>query len=332
MFGFYDIQMPGFIQSRITEFSNKQEGGNMIGVGIMGLLSALIVGPCITAPLVGALLFISQTQDPGLGALALFALGMGMGLPLLIVGTSAGKFLPKAGTWMDAVKAVFGVSLLAVAIWMLTRFLAPEITMTMVAFLLILSGMYITSTPLKETMTGWTRIGRGFGFILTLYGSLYLVGMAAGGQDLMQPLKGIIKISGGSSVSSSASASASDHVVFQRIKGQQGLKQALQQHKGKVVMLDFYADWCISCKEMEKYAFTHPQVLAALKGVATIQADVTDNDSIDKKLMSSFNIYGPPAILFYDRSGIEIPGTRVVGEMTGEEFAAHIIKVTAKIK
>lgn len=327
MFGFYDLQMPAFIQSRLSEFSNKQEGGNLIGVAIMGLLSALIVGPCITAPLVGALLFISQSGDPELGALALFALGMGMGLPLLIIGTSAGKFLPKAGAWMDAVKAVFGVGLLAVAIWMLERFLASEIIMSLIALLLIVSGMYILSAQVKENISGWGRIARGMGFILTLYGSFYLVGMAAGGQDLIQPLKGIIKLS---SIGSAYKAE-SGHLVFQQIKGQQGLKDALAQHKGKIVMLDFYADWCISCKEMEKYAFTHPKVLAALKDVATLQTDVTPNDSIDRKFMASLNIYGPPAILFYDKNGIEVAKTRVVGEMSGEEFAAHIIKVIAKI-
>lgn len=329
MFGFYDIQMPGFIQSRLTEFSNKQEGGNFVGVGIMGLLSALIVGPCITAPLVGALIYISQQADPELGALALFALGIGMGLPLLIIGTSAGKFLPKAGTWMDAVKAVFGVSLLAVAIWMLSRFLASEIVMTMIATLLIIYGVYIVSAPIKENHynSGWSRIGRGIGFILTLYGSLYLIGMAAGGKDLVQPLKGIIKVSGGSSIASENDG----HLVFQKIKGEQGLADALKQHKGKVVMLDFYADWCISCLEMEKYAFADPAVLNALKDVATIQTDVTDNDKQDRQFMSALGIYGPPAILFYDKNGVEIPKTRVVGEMSGEEFAAHIVKVLSKI-
>lgn len=327
MFGFYDIQMPGFIQSRLTEFSNKQEGGNYVGVGIMGLLSALIVGPCITAPLVGALIYISQQADPELGALALFALGLGMGLPLLIIGTSAGKFLPKAGTWMDAVKAAFGVSLLAVAIWMLSRFLASEIIMTMIATLLIIYGIFISSAPIKENSSGLSRIGRGIGFILTLYGSLYLIGMAAGGKDLVQPLKGIIKVTGGSSLASENDG----HLTFQRIKGKQGLTDALKEHKGKVVMLDFYADWCISCLEMEKYAFSHPKVLSALKDVATLQTDVTDNDTADKKFMSSLNIYGPPAILFYDKNGVEVSGTRVVGEMTGEEFAAHIIKVMTKI-
>ncbi len=327
MFGFYDIQMPGFIQDRLTKFSNKQEGGNLFGVGIMGSLSALIVGPCITAPLVGALLFISQTGDPSLGALALFALGLGMGLPLLIIGTSAGKFLPRAGTWMDTVKAVFGVSLLAVAIWMLDRFLASEITMSLVALLLILSGVYITSSPIKDAISGWSRIGRGIGFILTLYGSLYLIGMAAGGKDLIQPLKGIIKVSGGGS---SATAVAS-HVEFEQIKGIQGLKEALARNKGNIVMLDFYADWCISCKEMEKYVFTNPKVLAVLKDVKPLQADVTPNDSLDKKLMSSINIYGPPAILFFNKNGIEVPNTRVVGEMSAEEFTAHVTKVLAKI-
>jgi len=252
-----------------------------------------------------------------------------MGLPLLIIGTSAGKFLPKAGTWMDAVKAVFGVSLLAVAIWMLSRFLASEIVMTMIATLLIIYGVYIVSAPIKENHynSGWSRIGRGIGFILTLYGSLYLIGMAAGGKDLVQPLKGIIKVSGGSSIASENDG----HLVFQKIKGEQGLADALKQHKGKVVMLDFYADWCISCLEMEKYAFADPAVLNALKDVATIQTDVTDNDKQDRQFMSALGIYGPPAILFYDKNGVEIPKTRVVGEMSGEEFAAHIVKVLSKI-
>lgn len=324
MFGFYDIQMPSFIQSRLTEFSNKQAGGNLIGVGIMGLLSALIVGPCITAPLVGALIFISQTQDWQLGGLALFALGIGMGTPLLLIGTSAGKFLPRAGTWMDSVKAVFGVSLLAVAIWMLSRILSSEVVMGLVAALLIIYGNYIYS---NDNNSGWSRIGKGIGFILMFYGALYLVGIAAGGKDVVQPLKGIISVSGGSSASAEPS-----HISFQRIKGIDGLNQALQQNKGKIVMLDFYADWCISCIEMEKYAFTHPDVLKALKGVTTLQTDVTPNDSTDTKFMSSIGIYGPPAILFYDRNGIEIPKTRVVGEMSGEEFAAHIITVLNKAK
>ncbi len=323
MFGFYDLQMPSFIQSRLTEFSNKQEGGNLVGVGIMGLLSALIVGPCITAPLVGALIFISQTQDWQLGGLALFALGIGMGTPLLLIGTTAGNLLPRAGTWMDAVKAVFGVTLIAVAIWLMDRVLPTTITMLLMAVLIITTSVYMGAmTSLSETASGWRKLWKGLGLVLLIYGSFYLYGVAAGSKDLIQPLKGIT----GSLATSSVSAQTSGHLNFRQIKGEDGLKQALNAARGKPVMLDFYADWCISCKEMEKYAFPHPAVLAALSGFETLQTDVTDNDKTDQLFMKSLGIYGPPAILFFDTKGKEIEGSRLVGQMSGEEFAAHINK------
>ncbi len=335
MFGFYELQMPAFIQSRVTEISNRQHGGELVGVGIMGSLSALIVGPCITAPLVGALIFIAQTQDVVTGGVALFALGLGMGVPLLVVGTAGGKFLPKAGTWMDAVKAVFGVGLLAIAIWMLERILPVEITMLLMALLIIVSAIYMGAIEtLPEGSSGWRKLWKGLGFVLLVYGVFYLYGVAAGSRDLIQPLKGlnkatVIQTAGGPGAA--AAKPLPDHVIFQRIKGIDGLEKALAQAKakGQPVMLDFYADWCISCKEMEKYAFTHPDVLRALDGFLTIQADVTPNDATDKALMKSLGIFGPPAILFYDRNGKEIPGSRVVGAMSGKEFAEHIVKWTA---
>ncbi len=332
MFGFYDLQMPSFIQSRLTEFSNKQRGGNLIGVGIMGMLSALIVGPCITAPLVGALVFISQTQDVVLGGLALFALGLGMGLPLLLIGTSAGKYLPRAGTWMDTVKAFFGVALIAVAIWLLERILPTAFTMLFMSMLIIVSAIYMGALEaIPQGSSGWKKLWKGLGIILLAYGLFYLYGVAAGSKDLIQPLKGL---GGGSPVvysalpGGSAAMPMKTHVEFTRIKGQEGLQKALAEAsaQGKPVMLDFYADWCISCKEMEKYAFKHPAVLAALEDYVTIQADVTANDKTDQLLMKSLGIYGPPAIIFYDRTGKEVKGSRVVGEMSGEEFAAHIVK------
>ncbi len=327
MFGFYDLQMPSFIQSRLTEFSNKQEGGNLVGVGIMGLLSALIVGPCITAPLVGALIFISQTQDWQLGGLALFALGMGMGTPLLLIGTTAGNLLPRAGTWMEAVKAVFGVALIAVAIWLMERVLPTSITMLLMAVLVITTSVYMGAmTSLPETASGWRKLWKGLGLVLLIYGLFYLYGVAAGSKDLIQPLKGIT----GSVATSAGSAQTSAHLNFKQIKGEDGLKQALNAARGKPVMLDFYADWCISCKEMEKYAFPHPAVLSALSGFETLQTDVTDNDKTDQLFMKSLGIYGPPAILFFDRNGQEIEGSRVVGQMTGEQFAAHINKYYAQ--
>jgi len=320
MFGFYDLQMPNAIQSRLTAISNSQQGGTLIGVGLMGIFSAIIVGPCITAPLVGALFYITQTQDWQLGGLALFALGMGMGMPLLLIGTSAGNILPRAGGWMDTVKSAFGIVLLGVAIWLLERILPTAITMVLIAALLIASAIYMGALDsMNETTSGWRRLFKSLGLLILIYGVAYLIGAAAGSNDLIQPLRGVAATAGGS-------AQSEQHLAFRQIKGKQGLQQALQDsgRQGRASMLDFYADWCISCKEMEKYAFTHPGVLAALAQVTALQADVTDNDSIDIELMSSLGIYGPPAILFFDADGREIRNRRVVGEMSGEQFAAHV--------
>lgn len=324
MFGFYEIQMPNAIQSRLTALSNSQQGGTLIGVGLMGLFSAIIVGPCITAPLVGALIFISQNQDWQLGGLALFALGLGMGVPLLLIGTSAGKLLPKAGVWMDRVKSVFGVVLLGVAIWLLERFLPTDIIMFLVAALVITSAIYMGALEsLPENASGWKKLNKGLAIILLIYGAAYLVGAASGSKDLVQPLKGL----GRSLSQGSSSGEQEERVVFRQIKGEQGLQVALADsvRQGIPTMFDFYADWCISCKEMEKYAFTHPDVIHALDRVATLQTDVTNNDDIDIRLMTSLGIYGPPAILFFDADGHEILHRRVVGEMSGEDFANHVI-------
>jgi thiol:disulfide interchange protein DsbD len=321
MFGFYDLQIPNAIQSRLTAISNSQEGGTLIGVGLMGVFSAIIVGPCITAPLVGGLIYITQTQDWQLGGLALFALGMGMGMPLLLIGTSAGSVLPRAGAWMDTIKSAFGIVLLGVAIYLLERILPTAITMVLIAALLIATAIYMGALDaLNEATSGWRRLFKSIGLLILVYGVAYLIGAAAGSNDLIQPLRGITSSLGGS-------AQTERHLTFRQIKGKQGLQQALDDSvlQQRNTMLDFYADWCISCKEMEKYAFTHPEVLSALTKVTTLQADVTDNDDRDTALMTSLGIYGPPAILFFDASGREIRNRRVVGEMSGEQFAAHVI-------
>ena len=320
MFGFYDLQIPNAIQSRLSAISNSQQGGTLVGVGLMGVFSAIIVGPCITAPLVGALFYITQTQDWQLGGMALFALGMGMGMPLLLIGTSAGNILPRAGAWMDAVKSAFGVVLLGVAIWMLERILPSAVTMVLIAALLIASAIYLGALDtLGETASGWRRLWKSVGLLILIYGVAYLIGAAAGSGDLIQPLKGLTATVGGS-------ARVEQRLAFRQIKGEQGLRQALKDstQQGRATMLDFYADWCISCKEMEKYAFTHPEVLGALAQVETLQTDVTANDGLDTELMSSLGIYGPPAILFFDTNGRELRNRRVVGEMSGERFAAHV--------
>lgn len=318
MFGFYELQMPNFIQSRLTRVSNNQKGGTLTGVAIMGLLSALIVGPCVAAPLAGALIYIGQTGDAVLGGTALFALSMGMGAPLIAIGTSAGKLLPRAGAWMDAVKAAFGVMMLGVAIWMLERILPAQLTMFLWAMLLMVSAIYMGALEtLKAEANGWSKFWKGIGVIFLVYGVILMLGVASGGQQVLQPLKGI---------TASNSVMQKTELEFKQIKGVDGLEQALAQAKAqnKTVMLDFYADWCVSCKEMEHNTFTDSGVQNALKNTVLLQADVTDNDELDKALYKHFNIIGPPAIIFYDTQGNELNPYRVVGFMPAEQFGPHV--------
>jgi thiol:disulfide interchange protein DsbD len=319
MFGFYELQLPASLQSKLTEVSNRQQGGTLAGVAIMGLLSALIVGPCVAPPLMGALIYIGQTGDPYLGGAALFALSLGMGAPLVAIGTAGGKYLPRAGGWMDAVKAVFGVLLLAVAIWMLERILPASITLLLWALLLIVSAVYMGALDaIKEGASGWRKLWKGLGLVLLLQGALMLVGLAAGNTDPLQPLKGI-GFGGGVTMQQ-------QHLSFKTVKTIEELERevAAASAQGKSVMLDFYADWCISCKEFEKYTFSDPQVLAALDNTVALQADVTANDQADQALLKRFNLIGPPGIIFYDAQGNELSAHRVVGFMPAEEFAAHI--------
>lgn len=324
MFGFYDIQMPSFVQSKLTEFSNKQQGGTLAGVAIMGLLSALIVGPCVAAPLAGALIYIGQTGDAVLGGMALFALSMGMGAPLIVIGTSAGKLLPRAGTWMDAVKGVFGVAMLAVAIWMLERIVPSAVTMSLWAILLIVSGIYMGAIePVGEGKSGWYRLWKGLGLVALIYGALLLIGVASGGKDVMQPLTGI-NMGGGAA----GASVAHKEMQFKRVRGLDQLDAAIKSAnaQGKMVMLDLYADWCISCKEMEKYTFSDPGVQAALGDMLLLQADVTANDEIDKALLTKFGLIGPPSIMFFGTDGKEKRSYRLVGFLTADKFRALVEK------
>ncbi len=322
MFGFYDLQMPASLQSRLAEASNRQKGGSLVGVAIMGLLSALIVGPCVAAPLAGALIYIGQTGDALLGGMALFALSLGMGAPLLAIGTSAGKLLPHAGAWMDTVKSIFGVLLLAVAIWMLERILPAAITMMLWAALLILPAIYMGALePLPSPGSGWRKLWKGVGLLMLVYGTLLIIGVASGGKDLFQPLKGLRTGSTGGAI-----ATQQEHLAFRQIKGIKGLESALATatRNNQPVFLDFYADWCISCKEFESLTFSDPAVQQALSPALLLQADVTANDAEDQALMKKLGIFGPPALLFFDRSGREIPSARLVQFMEAELFAPHV--------
>jgi thiol:disulfide interchange protein DsbD len=317
MFGFYEIQLPTGLQTRLAEISNRQRGGTLAGVAVMGLLSALIVSPCIAPPLAGALIFIGQTGNAVLGGTALFALSLGMGAPLILIGTSAGKLLPKAGAWMDVVKAVFGVLLLGVAIALIERIVPPPVAMAMWAVLLICSGVYMGALRhLAPEAGGWSKLWKGLGFAVLVYGVAMLVGAAAGGKDTLQPLRGL-GIGGG--------AAAAQEVTFQPIKSVDDLDRAIAAAGGRPVMLDFYAKWCVSCQEMERDTFSDPAVIKALGGFVRLRADVTDNDAQDRALMQGrFGIPGPPAILFFGPNGKELRDYRVIGFESPETFLKHL--------
>jgi thiol:disulfide interchange protein DsbD len=313
MFGFYELQLPASLQNKITQVSNQQKSGTLTGVAIMGFLSALIVGPCVAPPLAGALIYIGQTGDALLGGTALFAMSLGMGVPLLLLGTSAGKLLPRAGAWMDNVKAVFGVLMLALAIWMADRIIPGWATLMLSGMLLIGSGVYLGALEPVGEKSGWHKLFKSLGVISLIYGVIMLVGLASGSNQLLQPLKGLTGTTSGS-----VQTQALD---FKKIDSLQELEAELA--KGEPIMLDFYADWCVSCKEMEALTFTDPGVHRALEGVTLLKADVTDNTEVHKALMKHFNIVGPPAILFF-KNGQEQKAQRVVGFQNAQTFTDNI--------
>ena len=317
LFGFYDLQVPSWLQGKLTDLSNRQRGGTLLGAAIMGLLSALIVGPCVAAPLAAALIYIGKTGNAVLGGSALFMLSLGMGAPLLVLGASAGKLLPRAGAWMNTVKAVFGVLLLGVAIWMLERILPGAITLTLWAALLIVSGVYMGALErLQPDASGWRKFWKGIGLVIVLYGALLLVGAGSGGNDVLRPLQGT-RLAGAAATTAPAGG-----LAFTRIKSVSDLQGALAaaNANGKAVMLDFYADWCVSCKEMEKYTFADPAVRQMLNDRVLLQADVTANDAQDHELLQHFGLIGPPSILFFSPQGRECDARRVMGYLKPEQF------------
>ncbi|MDG4811949.1 protein-disulfide reductase DsbD [Hydrogenovibrio sp. 3SP14C1] len=314
MFGFYELQLPNSVQSKITNLSNKQQGGTLTGVAVMGFLSALIVGPCVAPPLAGALIYIGQTGDALLGGIALFAMSMGMGVPLLLLGTSAGKLLPRAGAWMDNVKAIFGVLMIGVAIWMAERILPESVILFAWAALLIGSAIYLGALEPIGEKSGWHKLAKSIGMIFLVYGAAMLIGLAGGSKNVLQPLT-VFQSTG------TISNSATQHLNFKKISTLEELNVEIA--KGKPVMLDFYADWCISCKEMEKFTFSDPTVQRALANVTLLKADVTANNANDKELMKAFNIIGPPAILFFNNQQ-EQKAQRVVGFKKAEPFRQNI--------
>lgn len=321
MFGFFELQLPASVQAKLADISNKQQGGTLAGVAVMGLLSALIVGPCVAPPLAGALIYIGQTGDAFLGGAALFALSMGMGLPLLAVGTAAGKYMPRAGGWMDAVKAVFGVALLAVAIWMLSRILPESISLLLWAALAISSAIYLGA--FDAATSGWQKLWKSLGLLGFIWGVFLLIAVASGGKSSLTPLSHWV-----ASSSASASNSVNAHDLFQRVNSSAELDTVLAEAKSKqqVVMLDFYADWCVSCKEMEQFTFTDTRVASQMQQMKLVQIDLTDNTAEHQALLKRFGLVGPPAILFFDANGNERRGLRVVGFMKADAFTQQLSK------
>lgn len=322
MFGFFDLQLPTSLQSRLNEFSNKQQSGSLLGAAIMGFISTLIVGPCVAPPLAGALTYIAQTKDALLGGIALFTMGFAMGIPLLIVGTSAGNLLPRAGTWMDTTKAIFGMIMLGLAISMLHRIVPIEVTMALTGILLVASGIYMGALDkISEESAGWKRFWKSIGLIMVFYGAMQLLGVATGSTNLFQPLKGVF------TVSANASAiNRSNQLSFETIKSVEDLeaKLGLAKQRQQLTMLDFTADWCPDCKRLDQTTFVDPTVMKQLQGVQLLKADLTADDEQDRALLRKLIVTGPPTIVFFDNNANEIKSLRSVGYRNPADFSKHL--------
>ncbi|OQW39366.1 MAG: thiol:disulfide interchange protein [Proteobacteria bacterium SG_bin4] len=320
MFGFYELQLPGALQTKLSEEAGHLKGGHLTSVFGMGALSALIVGPCVAAPLAGALLYISQTRDVVLGGSALFVMALGMGVPLLLLGTSAGALLPKAGAWMESIKRFFGVLLLAVALWIVSPVINEVVYMSLWSALLIISAIYLHAIdPLPERATGLQKFFKGVGVIALLIGVAMLVGVLSGSRDVLQPLSkiGIVQ----SSVDTAELRAAGNPALpFQRVKSLAELDEQIERSKNKYIMVRFHADWCVSCKEMDRFTFSDTKVQARLKDVVLLEVDVTDGTPDDTALLKRFKLFGPPGILFIDRQGRDVPDIKVIGFLNHNDF------------
>lgn len=315
-----DIALPERWQNGAAEKSSARQGGHFVAVAAMGALSALVVGACMTAPLFAVLAFIAHTGNALLGGAALFAMGLGLGVPLLVVGVGAGTVLPRAGAWMDGVKVFFGIVLLAAALWIVWPVLAGGLKMVLAAlWLLIAAAALGLFTPNAGATSIWRRLGRGVGAALAIWAATLLVGLAAGSNDPVKPLAVLAArtVASGGTAAAAGTAAAQDGPAFASVRSSAELDTLLKT-SGQPVMLDFYADWCVSCKEMEHLTFTDPRVQARLAQLHLVRADVTANNPDDQALLKRFNLFGPPGIIFFDRSGNEIG--RVVGYQSAETF------------
>ncbi|HVF35786.1 MAG TPA: protein-disulfide reductase DsbD [Candidatus Saccharimonadia bacterium] len=321
MFGFYELQLPAGLQSRLASWSNRQRGGSLAGVAVMGALSALIVGPCVAPPLAAAVIVIAEQRDAWLGGSALFALSLGMGAPLVAFGTGAGKLVPRAGAWMDAIKRVFGVMFLLLAVWMLERFLDVRWIMLMLAAIAIGSAVFLGALErLPDAASGWRRTFKALGILLLALGLAQLIGALGGARDYLQPLRGVFGAGAGA---------AHVEAPFVTIKSVADVERQIAA-ADKPVLLDFYADWCVSCKEMEKYTFPDPAVQRELARYVLLKADVTANDETDRALMQRYGIIGPPATLFFGADDTEQRALRLIGFEAAEPFAQRLERGAAR--
>ena len=329
MFGFYELQLPQSLQDKLNNVSQKQKGGKHVSVLFMGSVSSLVVSPCVSAPLAGALVYISTTNDAVLGGLALLALGLGMGVPLMIVGASGGQWLPRAGAWMDGVKAVFGVLLLAVAIWLIERIIPPAITLGLWGILLLGSAVYLGVLDASPRQ-GIAQFGKAVGVIAFVWGILLLVGAGSGANDPLRPLGAIAASNHGGATSSDQSGQYATHDDWLPVKSVQDVQAKISSSQ-KPVLLDLYADWCISCKVMERSVFPEPKVAQLLAQFTLLRADVTLNDEIDQELLNTYGLFGPPSMVFFAEDGREIEVGRIQGEMDVEGMATHLDAVLGLI-
>lgn len=319
MFGLYELQLPSSLQSALAARSGRIPGGRAGGAFAMGALSALIVGPCVAAPLAGALLYIAQSRDAVLGGAALFSLAVGMGVPLILVGGTAGAFMRRGGPWTESIKRFFGFTMLALAIYLVTPVIPLLAQQLLWAALLVASAMFVRAIdPLPDDAPGHLRLFKGVGVIALVAGVALLVGALSGSKDLLRPLAGI----GGAAVA------AQRELAFVPVKSVSDLDARLQAARGRPVMLDFWAEWCVSCKEMDRFTFSNAQVQARLKDAVLLRADVTANNADDQALLRRFSLFGPPGIVFFDTRGNEL-AYRVIGFEPPEQFLASLGRVLA---
>jgi thiol:disulfide interchange protein DsbD len=321
MFGFYELKLPDRFESSMRNTANNVKGGHFIGVFIMGALSALIVSPCIAAPLAGALLYIGQTHNVLLGGAGLFALAIGMGVPLLLLGASAGQLLPKAGSWMVAVRQFFGVIMLGMAIWIISPLIPTGLQLALFATLMIVSAIYLHALDrLPTPMTSYSQFWKGIGVLTLIYGIALMLGALSGGKSFTQPLVHLTGLFN----HHVEQVNNDQRLNFTTVRNLAELDQKIQDANGKPVMLDFYADWCVACKEMESETFSDTKVRNLLKNTVLLQADVTENTQADQALLKRFGLYGPPGIIFFGANGEEYPSIKTIGFKNAEQFTGTL--------